>query len=159
MKGSMCSISGNIYEKEIYTLLKQCNINGVPFNTQKEEELGGSSRRNDIECNLIIEKDIGIEVKKSKTPDWMQCSIKFDESTKMWMTSKNSKNPYQCSVIFTELINRLKLYDGDVPPFMTGLITHKEWIEFKKKTNKWDDKYINIPDDTISILYKAKGCD
>jgi hypothetical protein len=39
MKGSLCSISGNIYEKEIYTLLKQCNINGDMHDTFDHDKL------------------------------------------------------------------------------------------------------------------------
>lgn len=82
-KGSQCSVSGNDYEKKIYNICKNCNINNKPFNTQKEEELAGSSSKNDIECNFINEKDIGIEIKKSKSPDWMQCCIKYNNKTKM----------------------------------------------------------------------------
>ena len=39
-------------------------FNNKPFNTQKEDELAGSSSKNDIECNFITENDIGIEAKK-----------------------------------------------------------------------------------------------
>ena len=66
IKGSQCSINGSNYEKEIHSIVKNCNINQKPFNTQKTEELAGSSSKNDIECNFIVEKDIGIEVKKVK---------------------------------------------------------------------------------------------
>jgi hypothetical protein len=69
IKGSQCSVSGNNYEKIIYNICKNCNINNKIFNTQKEEELAGSSSKNDIECNFIKDKDIGIEIKKSNTPD------------------------------------------------------------------------------------------
>ena len=78
-KGSQCSINGSQYEKKIYSITKHCNINNEPFNTQKEEELAGSSCKNDIECNFIGEKNIGIEAKKYNTPDWMQCSIKYNK--------------------------------------------------------------------------------
>ena len=50
------------------------------------------------------------------------------------------------------------MYDGEIPPFMEKSITHEEWTNIKKETNKWDDKYIDIPSYTISMLYKAKGC-
>ena len=157
-KGSQCSKSGNDYEKQIYRVVNKCSLNGKPFNTQKEDELAGSSSKNDIVCNFIDEKDIGIEGKIYTTPDWMQCSIQFDTTKNSWIPSKKSKNPPECSVIFTELINSLDLYNGDIPPFIEKSITHEEWIKIKKETNKWDDKYINIPDDTITRLYKAKGC-
>lgn len=83
-KGSQCSISGHNYEKKIYNICKKCYINNKPFNTQKDEELAGCSSKNDIECNFIEKKDIGIEIKKSNTPDWMQCSIKYNNKTKKW---------------------------------------------------------------------------
>lgn len=161
-KGYKCSISGNNYEKIIYNICKKCNINNKPFNTQKEEELAGSSSKNDIECNFIEEKNIGIEIKNSKSPDWMQCSIKYNNKTNKWEATKKGKIPIKCRELFNKLINNIlqnnNLYDGDIPPFMKKSITHKEWIDIKQKTNKWDDKYINIPSDTISKLYYYKGC-
>ena len=59
-KGSQCSVEGSKYEITIHNLIKHCNINNKPFNTQKEDELAGSSCKNDIECNFITENDIGI---------------------------------------------------------------------------------------------------
>lgn len=156
-KGYQCSISGNNYEKKIYNITKKCNINGKPFNTQNENELGGSSNKHDIICNFKNIKDIGIEIKKYNTPDWMQCCIKYDNNTGKWITSK-SKNPEECTKIFMNLINDLNLYDGDIPPFMKKQITHEEWLQIKKETIKWDDKYIDIPSNTIRNLYKSKGC-
>jgi hypothetical protein len=41
--------------------------------------------------------------------------------------------------------------------FLKKQITHEEWVQIKKKTHIWNDKYIDIPCDTISRLYKAKG--
>jgi hypothetical protein len=87
-KGSMCSISGNNYEKKIYDICKKCNINDKPFNTQNEKDLAGCSNNNDIECDYIKKRDIGIEIKKSKSPDWMQCSIKYNNNTKKWVKWK-----------------------------------------------------------------------
>lgn len=40
-KGSGCSISGRNYELKVYNILKNCNLNGIKFNTQTEKELGG----------------------------------------------------------------------------------------------------------------------
>jgi len=154
-KGFICSLNGNNYEKCIYNIVKNCFINNKLFNTQKENELAGSSSKNDIECNFINEKDIGIEIKKSKTPDWMQCIINFNDKTNTWETSKKSKNPSQCSIIFTELINNINLYNGNIPPFIKKEFTYDEWIEEK---NNWNDVYIDIPSDTISRLYSAKKC-
>ena len=36
IKGSQCSVEGNKYEKKIHSIIKHCNINSKPFNTQKE---------------------------------------------------------------------------------------------------------------------------
>lgn len=157
-KGSQCSVEGSKYEKTIYNIIKYCTIQNKPFNTQKENELGGSSSKNDIECNFVTEKDIGIEVKKYNTPDWMQCSIKYNKTNKRWEASKKGKNVDECKKMFNRLINNINLYDGEIPPFMERSITHSEWIKIKKETNKWDDKYIDIPSDYISKLYQAKGC-
>ena len=77
-KGSKCSISGKKYELDVYNIVKKCKLNGKMFNTQCEEDFGGCNSKNDIECNMKSLRDISIEIKKSKTPDWMQCSLKFD---------------------------------------------------------------------------------
>ena len=157
-KGSQCSVEGNNYEKKIHNVIKHCNINDKPFNTQKEDELAGSSSKNDIECNFIAEKDIGIEVKKYNTPDWMQCSIKYNKETKSWEATKKGKNPVECRKMFNKLINGINLYDGEIPPFMEKSITHEEWVKLKTETKKWDDIYIDIPSDCISRLYRSKNC-
>lgn len=75
LRGSQCSVNGNKYEVEIYNITTDSYINEEPFNTQRVEDLAGSSHRNDIECNFIRSRDIGIEIKKYNTPDWVQCSI------------------------------------------------------------------------------------
>ena len=157
-KGSQCSVEGNKYEKKIHNIIKNCTINDKQFNTQKENELAGSSSKIDIECDFITKKDIGIEVKKCNTPDWMQCSIKYNEKDKKWEASKRGKNPIKCRKMFDNLINKKKLYNGEIPPFINKNLTHTEWVEIKKTTKKWNDKYIDIPSDFIKKLYKAKGC-
>ena len=159
IKGSKCSVEGNEYEKTIYNVVKHCDINNKLFNTQKEDELAGSSSKNDIECNFNTKKDTSIEVKKYNTPDWMQCSIKYNKKNKTWEASKRGKNPVKCRELFNNLITGLKLYEGEIPPFMEKSITHEEWIKIKAETNKWDDKYIDISSDYIAKLYQAKGCD
>ena len=168
LKGSGCSKSGNIYEKTIYDVVNKCifihrnkntkKLFSLPFNTQKIEELAGSSSKNDIECNFKYDKDIGIEAKKFNTPDWMQCSIKYNTVLKKWEGSNRGKIPVESREIFNILINNINLYDGDIPPFMKKSITHEEWVNIKNETNKWNDKYIDIPSDSISRLYQAKGC-
>jgi hypothetical protein len=157
-KGSQCSASGADYEKKIHQVVKNSCIDDNPFNTQKECELSGSSCKNDIECNFSREKDIGIEAKKYNAPDWMQCSIKYNKETKSWEATKRGKNTIECREIFNKFIHGINLYNGEIPPFMEKSITHEEWVKIKSETNKWDDKYITIPSDSISRLYQAKGC-
>ena len=71
---------------------------------------------------------------------------------------EKSKNSIACREIFNNLINNINLYNGEIPPFIEKSITHEEWIKIKKETNKWDDKYIDVPSDSISKLYQSKGC-
>jgi hypothetical protein len=157
-KGAGCSVSGNNYEKRIYNIIKKTMIDGKPFNTMKDTDLGGSTSANDIECNFNGNKNIGIEIKKAKTPDWMQCSIKYDTTKKIWQGTDKSKIPGPSRDIFNKLLSSIKLYDGDIPPFMSQPITHKDWVELKDKTKKWDDVYFDVPNSTIKKLYREKGC-
>ncbi len=157
-KGSESSRNGKKYELCVYNTIKNCRINGKEFNTQKEDELGGCSSKNDIECNLNSEKDVPIEIKKMKSPDWMQCSIKYDSESKMWKGSSKNKIPESAKNIFEELISSITLFNNKIPPFMINNITHNEWVKIKKETTDFNDVYIDCPDDTIKRLYKEKGC-
>ena len=158
--GSNCSFEGNKYEKDIYDIVSKCQINDtLPkklFNTQTLKELAGSSSKNDIECSWIKDKDIGIEIKKMKTPDWMQCSIKFTKDK--WCASEKGKIPECSRLLFNELINKLKLFNGKIPPFFEKQLTYQEWKAIKDSTVDFDDYYIDIPSDTIKKLYAAKDC-
>ena len=154
-RGAGCSISGNKYEKDIWNILKNTIFNDRPFNTQSVESLAGSSAANDIECNFLKEKDIGIEVKKSKTPDWMQCSIKYIEG--VWKGSTRGKIPEVCRTIFNQILASTTLFGGEIPPFFERKITHEEWVGMKSG-GKWADSYIPIPNHIIRDLYQQKGC-
>ena len=156
-KGSECSVQGNKYENAIYNIVKHTKINGKNFNTQKKEELGCSSARNDIECNYVYKCDIGIEIKKANTPDWMQCVLKYDAILNKWKTSEKSKIPEDSRHIFDKLIKNVNLYNKP-PPFLEKDITHKEWLQIKQEDSTWNDKYISIPDNTIRQLYYKKHC-
>jgi hypothetical protein len=158
MRGQLCSISGGNYEKQIHNVLKKCFINGSPFHTQSENELGGSSSKNDIVCNFNSIYDIGIEVKKYKTPDWMQCSIRYNEPDKQWSASIMGKNTDGTRHIFNNILSGIYLFDGQIPIFYEKKITHDEWVEIKKESRTWNDYYMNIPNDTIRRLYHEKGC-
>lgn len=157
-KGSMSSVYGKKYELEIYNIAKKCKLNGIEFNTQQENELGGCSSKNDLECNMKSIKDVSIEIKKSKSPDWMQCSLKYDETNKRWFGSSKNRIPESSKKIFEEFIETTTLFNGNVPPFMLKDITHEEWIKIKKETNDYKDMYIDCPNNMISRLYGEKNC-
>lgn len=168
-KGAMPSISGNAYEKIIYDVIKNTHIipdtdqgsllsnRGNRFIQIDESKLGGSSAGIDLKC-IYNKENIGIEAKKHNTPDWMQCSLKYNVKNKIWEGSNACKIPSECRNIFTDLIKDINIYDGDVPPFINNKITHDEWKEIKKTTDKWNDIYIPIPSDIIKKLYSLKGC-
>ena len=138
--------------------MKKCKLNGKKFNSQSENELGGCSYKNDIQCNMNTEKDISIEIKKLKTPDWMQCSLKYDNINKKWIGSSKNKIPDASKQIFENLITTITLFNGQIPPFMLKDITHDEWIKIKNKTTDFNDTYIDCPNDTIMQLYNQKEC-
>ena len=126
-KGQLCSINGNNYEKQIYNIVKNCYLNDNKFNTQKIKDLGGSKNINDIQCNYLSNNDIGIEIKKFNTPDWMQCVIKYNNETNIWETSNKSKIPIQSKELFNKLLNDYLIFNGEIPPFINKKITHEEW--------------------------------
>lgn len=155
-KGQNCSISGNNYEIAIHNIIKSTYLNNKPFNTQKIEDLGGSTSSNDLECNLNNNKDVGIEVKIAKAPDWMQCSLKRCDNK--WIGSEKGKIPEKARLEFNKFIQKLTLFDGNIPPFLEKKLTHKEWKDINSASHKFDDMYIDIPDDTINKIYLAKNC-
>jgi hypothetical protein len=156
-KGKLCSLEGIFYEKVIFNITKKCKLEkkDMFFNTQEEKELGGSGADNDIICNYNKEKDLPIEIKKKKTPDWMQCCLKFIDNK--WSSTIYSKIPEKSRAIFNNLIEGINLYDGEIPPFIGNKITHGEWVKIKQ-TGKFKDFYKDIPNDTIKKIYKEKGC-
>lgn len=156
-KGSGCSISGKNYELQVYNIVKKCKLNYMDFNLQNEYELGGCNSKNDIEC-VMGNSFIPIEIKKSKTPDWMQCSIKYDYESEKWVGSSKNKIPKKSKNIFEELIADTILFNGKIPPYMLKDITHEEWLQVKKDTTDYNDMYLECPNDTIKKLYGEKGC-
>lgn len=150
------SIEGKKYELQIHNVLKHTSFLGKPFHIQTEDHLGGCSNDNDIICQYNDTK-IGIEAKKSGTPDWMQCTIKYNPIQKKWFLDKG-KIPDQCKNIFNTLLTNTVLFHDHTPPFLEKQMTHQEWLDVKRKTTVFNDMYIDIPNDTISKLYKAKGC-
>ena len=157
-----CSIYGKKYEMQVFNVVKQCTMifgeHHIKFNTQLEIELGGCSHKNDIECNMNAEKDVPIEIKKYLTPDWMQCSLKYDTVNKKWIGSSKNKIHDSSKQIFEQLIENIQLFNGKIPPFISSKITHEEWLQIKKETTDFHDAYFNCPNDTIQRLYSEKGC-
>lgn len=157
-KGDRCSLNGKKYELEVYNVVKKTKLNGTIFNTQNEYELGGCSSKNDIECNMNSSRDVSIEIKKSNTPDWMQCSLKYDCLNEKWVGSSKNKIPEDSKKVFEQLISNIKLFNGKIPPFILQDITHEEWKKTKRETSDFNDTYIDCPSDTIMKLYREKGC-
>ena len=158
MKGSGCSLNGKNYELKVHNIVKMCTLYGHNFNTQTGMDLGGCGSKNDIECNMNTAKDVPIEIKKAKTPDWMQCSLKYDTSTNKWIGSSKNKIPETSKKLFETLVSTNVLFNGNIPPFMMKDITHDEWVKIKNETIDFNDTYIDCPNDTIKHLYSEKGC-
>lgn len=159
-KGMRCSISGKQYEIQIWSILKHCWMRGSPFHTNTLQQLGGSTSSIDIQCNFLSNNDIGIEIKKCRTPDWMQCSIYFDEEKNRWFSSKSkchNKHPI-ISDLFNKLLEGKTIFGNTTPFFLKEKITYSQWNHIKQNTDKWNDHHFHIPNDTIRNLYKEKGC-
>ena len=73
-------------------------------------------------------------------------------------TTDKGKIPQESRTKFKKLLENIKIFNNELPPFINKKITHDEWIKIKKENPNWNDNYIDIPDTTISDLYKAKGC-
>lgn len=152
-----CSKSGSLYELMVFNIVKRIIINDKRFNNQSIIDLGHCSSRNDLVCSFNNQY-IGIEVKKFNTPDWMQCSINLDYVTKKWIGSDKCKIPKKSRDMFNILLQNINLFNGDIPPFIKHKLTYTEWLSIKSDTTKWDDHYIDIPNDTILKMYKMKMC-
>jgi hypothetical protein len=109
-------------------------------------------------CNLNKENDIGIEIKKYNSPDWMQCSLKYDIKNNVWNPNMKCKNSQFALSMFNKFLSNIVLFNGKVPPFISNKITHQEWIKLKEKDNTWKDVYIDVKEDVIKDLYFKKGC-
>jgi hypothetical protein len=157
------SREGKKYELDVYNVVSKCTFNDKQFNNQTKDDLGGCKADNDIVCSIYkldILYNIPIEIKKIRTPDWMQCSLSIDNTSNdnRWIGSIRNKIPDRSKKIFESLIQNIRLFDGNIPPFMTRDITHEEWKKIKNETNIYDDTYFDCPNDTIKRLYSEKGC-
>jgi hypothetical protein len=61
-------------------------------------------------------------------------------------------------MIFETIIGAANLFGGKTTTFLEHPVTHSEWTTIKKETPEFKDTYISCGDNTISQLYKAKGC-
>lgn len=146
---------GRIYEKKVYHVCKQLiSTHGVRFCTLQEEELGGTTSQKDLECNFYTNRDVGIEIKKYKAPDWMQLSIYPNTEKQQWTSKGLSKIPKKAQRLLEDLLKGKHLYLKD-PPFLQEYITYEEWLEHK---SDFADMYLSCPPTTIAELYKSKGC-
>jgi hypothetical protein len=103
---------------------------------------------------------IPIEIKKGRTPDWMQCSLKYDSEKGIWLGGEKNKIPDASKKIFEQILSKTSspLFRGQIPPFLLRDITHEEWLQIKKNTTDFNDVYFDCPEDTIRRLYQEKGC-
>jgi len=152
-----CFLSGKKYELQVYNIVKRCKLNNRFFNLQHENDLGGFHSKNDIEC-IMDNINIPIELKKLRTPDWMQCSLKYNSSSNRWIGSLKNKIPDTSKKIFEEYISNITLFNGNIPLFINKNITYNQWLNIKKNTSDFNDIYIDCSNDTIKKLYSEKGC-
>ena len=105
----------------------------------------------DLLCNSQKNEKIGIEIKKARAPDWQQCKLKYDKNLGKWIPCVKNKKKFH--KLFEELLSNCNLHNGTIPPFIESSITHQDWNKIKTNTSQWNDIYIDIPDDTIKIMY------
>lgn len=157
-KGANCSKSGLKYEENVYNILRNCTLNGHPLTLQDEIDLGGSTSSNDLTCNLSKHCTFGLEIKKARTPDWMQCTIHYDSKLGWVGVEKRCKIPKEAKELFNKLLKSHNIFDGEEPPFKERKLTYDEWLDIKEKNKKWNDHYFDIPNDTIAKMYSFKNC-
>lgn len=156
IKGNKPLIEGIKYERLIHSIINKCKLNNNYFNTQTVNELGRSSSNIDISCNYKSNNDIGIEVKKYRTPHWTQCTLIHSDNK--WMISNRSKLPNNVKKVFEDILHQINIFDGELPPFLNNDYTYEQWINIRKNTNKWNNKYYDISDDIIKKVYNTRGC-
>jgi hypothetical protein len=118
--------------------------------------LGGSGADIDIKLNWKAAHDIGVEAKRP-TPDWMQMKLTKDAAGN-WVGVKSPKIPEASKRIFETIIGTQVLFGGKTAPFLLDDIKYEDWTAFKKANPEFKDVYIDCSADTISSLYREKGC-
>jgi hypothetical protein len=156
--GSQCSVSGKTYERLIAATCRKVKSPylAIPFNTQEDAVLGGSSADIDITLNWRAPADIGVEAKRP-TPDWMQMKLQKNQDG-AWVGVENAKIPKASKAIFEAIIGSTVLFGGKTPTFLERSMKYNEWTAIKAANPEFGDTYITCSPDTISDLYRAKGC-
>jgi len=162
--GSACSRSGKAYEvlvANVCARLKSPFMN-KPLNTQSPKDLGGCSIKQDITLNRKRVGDINVEVKSKNVPDWIQCSItpvvlnSRTQTRVRWVAKQKSYQPHQVIAMFEDTINSVRVFEGNVPSFLTNKrsTTHDEW---KQECQKFKDAYYPIDSSSIAEAYRLRG--
>lgn len=149
--GRKAARSGEEYELKVFNVCKMLMFNNNKFCTINK--VGGFSDGHDLICMNNATK-IPIEVKKSKTPDWMQMSLMYINNC--WQSKGSNKIPDIAVSIFNDILKGKTIFNNNIPKFVNEKITHKEWTKIKYPDFK--DQYIPCKPDTIAKLYKSKGC-
>jgi len=158
IRGAQCSVSGTKYEQKIAAICRQLKSPHmtIPLCTCADNCLGGSGADIDVKLNWKAVSDIGIEAKRP-TPDWMQMKL-VKNAGGSWVGTPNAKIPEAAQRIFEQIIGQHDLYDGKTPPFLLRKITHADWLKAKAAEPDFKDVYISCSSDTISDVYRIKGC-
>ena len=165
--GKKPSENGKKYEIDIVNIIKYTYINNEKFNSQKEDDLGGSSSKVDIICNFNGKmNNIGIEAKNSINAEYIQLDVHKEDDK--WVGPKITRKSHPESVInryLQELNSQENLYFGKMPPlnktkkefeeWETWLLSKKKDIGEKENIDySWKSKDNNF----IRKNYKDKGC-
>ena len=168
--GNRSSRNGKEYEIEIHRVLqnvmivftKMNRIKIIPFHTQHEKELGGSSSKTDIVCQLDDIHRIGIEVKNNIHCEFIQLDIHPIGNNKWTGPLRTTKNSHPETVIQRYLLelenNKMTLFDGDLPPLKKSRQEFDTWQKkflekHKTKDYTWECQTENF----IQLNYREKG--
>lgn len=162
-RGGNAVKSGKKYELLVWNITSQCvyfhDEKQYPFNIQSEKELGGSSANHDLLCSYFgNNNNVEIEIKRHKTPDWMQCSLYYDKDSKKWRPKKeHNKIPTAAIDMYEDILDK---YQSDNTIFKSDLdLTKKRTMEtWREEKKDFKDVYFQVPNDFISKLYSSKGC-
>ena len=163
-RGANAVKSGNLYEKEVWNIVSNCsytyNNMKLSFNKQLETDLGGSSAKHDLLCSFFgQDNNVEIEVKRKTTPDWMQCCLYYNESTKRWQPKRtNNKIPNAAIDLYEELLETYQMENNIFNGRILNLKEDRTMERWKEEKKDFKDIYFEIPNDFIAKLYSSKQC-